>query len=103
MYDMKLNFKSTVFMPIDEKIAEMCSRLPGCPVPGHNFSVQHTMTITGAEKIPDKKFLSASCELLKNNLQKALENKKGQVLETVFEGFSEIEEKEAPDLTKIKE
>ena len=92
MYNMKLKFESEVRLIPDDAINDILGSCPGAPQIGVNKTFIHTMTITNAEKIPDKKWIENSCQIIKDELSNSLKKYKGKVFSTEFKGYEEIEE-----------
>lgn len=98
MFDMKIKFETVIRVKVFDKdfedILNLCGGRTESPYTEH--TVEHTMTLTNAEVIPDKNWLENAekiiFETMKDNFQKDTKIN-ATVISTKFVGFTDIEQK----------
>ena len=97
MYNLQMKFETTIYISLFSKELEKLLENLGndCPKPLQLNTVEQTISISNIEKIPNKEMISEMSKALLNaNIEVFKEkfDRNVTVKDTVFIGFSEIEE-----------
>ena len=99
MFDLKLKFETKIrvklFSKDFEDVLKSCSA-EDVVSPSSVQTVEHTMTITDSEIIPDKEWIANAEKVIFKEFVESFKNNKKlnvDVIETKFVGFTEINQK----------
>lgn len=91
MFNVKMEFTSKIWVPVDKALAKMLTQLDA-PIPGVESTITHTMTVSNTPVIPNKDVIQKMTETIKEELQNKLAPEGVKVKETVFVGFKTIDQ-----------
>lgn len=98
MFDMKLKFETQIRVKLlsreFEEMMHFCCNHNQLPY--SETTVEHTMTITDAEAIPDKEWIDKSAQIIFETMKESLQKSKNvnaTAISTKFVGFTEIVQK----------